>query len=127
MDKQTHLIFIMSLFIFILFIGNDWMKDTLIAMDDNSYSGIDLYSDIMKSAPKKIVEGLAPHSVQPYIQPVQSNQVIQKEPENDMEMDILTTWKNTNKFNYNTAILAGKTSFAQTTNNNKYYEKIKGF
>ena len=127
MDKQTHLIFIMSLFIFILFIGNDWMKDTLIAMDDNSYSGIDLYSDIMKSAPKKIVEGLAPHSVQPSDQSDKLTQVMQNTPNNNMEMDILTTWKNTSKFNYNTATLAGKNSFTQTTNNNKYYEKIKGF
>lgn len=124
MDKQTHIIFIMSLFIFILFIGKDWMKDTLISMDANSLDGIDIYADIMKSAPKKVIEGLAPNSLndhpsQPAPPPPTMN--------NNIETDILTTWRTTQTFNYNTSLLNEPNSFEQTTNNMKYMNKIKGY
>jgi len=124
MDKQTHIIFIMSLFIFILFIGKDWMKDTLISMDANSLDGIDIYADIMKSVPKKVIEGLAPNSLnghpsQPAPPPPTMN--------NNIETDILTTWRTTQTFNYNTSLLNEPNSFEQTTNNMKYMNKIKGY
>jgi len=124
MDKQTHIIFIMSLFIFILFIGKDWMKDTLISIDANSLDGIDIYADIMKSAPKKIIEGLAPNSLNG-----RPNQSAPPQPtmNNNIETDILTTWRTTQTFNYNTSLLNEPNSFEQTTNNMKYMNKIKGY
>jgi hypothetical protein len=124
MDKQTHIIFIMSLFIFILFIGKDWMKDTLISIDANSLDGIDIYADIMKSAPKKIIEGLAPNSLNG--RPNQSAPP-QSTMNNNIETDILTTWRTTQTFNYNTSLLNEPNSFEQTTNNMKYMNKIKGY
>ena len=124
MDKQTHIIFIMSLFIFILFIGKDWMKDTLISIDANSLDGIDIYADIMKSAPKKIIEGLAPNSLNG-----RPNQSAPPQPtmNNNIETEILTTWRTTQTFNYNTSLLNEPNSFEQTTNNMKYMNKIKGY
>lgn len=128
MDKQTHIIFIMGLFIFILFIGGDWMKDTLVYMDSNSLDSIDIYGDIMKGSPK-VIEGLAPNSVHPASGDPASDDpapMASGDPASGdiaYDLDLLANWRKEQDQNY--AGLSDR--FEQTTNSTKYMNMIKGY